>query len=249
MYECTCVTWPNPTSVTVGGSMTCLVRRGMCDVSWVTCHEWRDEYDMSCVSKWVWCVVCDVSWVWYVVSDEMSVICGEWYVVSDEMSVCHVPCVTRWVCVMCRVWRDECVHEARLDSLIYVTWLIQMWYIYIYIYIYIYTQSGVSFSWWHRHSRMEDCLAVNNANCALDFLQVPWLIHMCDMTHAHLWHDSFTCVTWLIYVCDMTHLHVWHVLCTFVTWMIHTGDLTHSYVWHDSFICVTWLVHMCGMND
>jgi len=40
-------------------------------------------------------------------------------------------------------------------------------------------------------------------------------LHMCNMTHAYVWHDSFECVTWLIGTCDMTH----------------------SYVWHDSFIC------------
>jgi len=29
-------------------------------------------------------------------------------------------------------------------------------------------------------------------------------LNMCDMTHSHVWHDSFTCVTWLIHMCDMT---------------------------------------------
>jgi len=29
----------------------------------------------------------------------------------------------------------------------------------------------------------------------------PWLIHMCDMTHPYVWHDSFICVTWLIHMC------------------------------------------------
>jgi len=43
---------------------------------------------------------------------------------------------------------------------------------------------------------------------------------MCDMTHSHVWHDSFTCVTWLIHMCDMTHSHVWHDEFTCVTWRI-----------------------------
>jgi len=34
---------------------------------------------------------------------------------------------------------------------------------------------------------------------------VTWLIHTRDMTHSHMWHDSFTHVTWLIRTCDMTH--------------------------------------------
>ena len=49
------------------------------------------------------------------------------------------------------------------------------------------------------------------------FICVTWLIHMCDMTHSYVWHDSsngcsslygndsFICVTWLIHMCDMTH--------------------------------------------
>jgi len=33
---------------------------------------------------------------------------------------------------------------------------------------------------------------------------VTWLIHMCDMTHSNVWHDSFVRVTWLIHICEMT---------------------------------------------
>jgi len=71
------------------------------------------------------------------------------------------------------------------------------------------------------------------------FLCLTWLIHVCDMTHSYVWHDSFCvwhdsliCLTWLIHVCDMTHSYVW----------------THSCVWHDSFICVTWLIHLCDIT-
>ena len=31
-------------------------------------------------------------------------------------------------------------------------------------------------------------------------IHVICLIHMCDMTHSYVWHDSFICVTWLIHV-------------------------------------------------
>jgi len=37
---------------------------------------------------------------------------------------------------------------------------------------------------------------------------VTWLIHMCDMTHSYVWHDSFICVTWLIHMCNMTDSYV-----------------------------------------
>jgi len=49
------------------------------------------------------------------------------------------------------------------------------------------------------------------------FIRVTWLIHVCDMTHSCVWHDSFMCVTWLIHGCDMTHSHVWHDSFTCVT--------------------------------
>ena len=57
-------------------------------------------------------------------------------------------------------------------------------------------------------------------------MYVTWLIHMCDMTHSHMQHDSLLCATWLIHMCDMTH----------------------SYVWHDSFTSSTWLIHLCDMT-
>jgi len=88
---------------------------------------------------------------------------------------------------------------------------------------------------------------------------VTWLIHMCDMTHSYVCHDSFICKTWHIHMwhglftCDMTHSYViWH------THMWHDSfirDMTHSYVWHDS-LCLPvatgrwliWHIHMCDMT-
>jgi len=82
-----------------------------------------------------------------------------------------------------------------------------------------------------------------NRHCPIYGIRVSWLIHVCDMTHSYMWHDTFVYVAWLIHVCDMTHLYVWHTSFTRVTWRIHMCDMTHSYVWHDSFICVTRLSH------
>jgi len=91
---------------------------------------------------------------------------------------------------------------------------------------------------------------------------VTWLIHMCDMTHSYVWHDSFICVTWLIHMCDMTHSYVWQAsficgtwpicLCdvTFSyvwKWLIRWCDRTHSYVGHGAFIEEMWLIHMHDM--
>jgi len=49
------------------------------------------------------------------------------------------------------------------------------------------------------HRRCGGVLSIN--------ICMTWLIHMCDMTHSYVWHDSFICVTWLIHVCDMTHIY------------------------------------------
>jgi len=84
-------------------------------------------------------------------------------------------------------------------------------------------------------------------------LCVTWLVFICDMTHSHVWNDSFVCVTWLIVrvewlirIFDMTRLHVWHDSCICVEWLIRVFDMTHvhAHVWHDSSICVSWLIRM-----
>ena len=66
---------------------------------------------------------------------------------------------------------------------------------------------------------------------------VEALLHVCDMTHSYVWHDSITYGTWLIHARDMTHSH-----CD----MTH---MTHPYVWHDSFTCVTWRIHILVRPD
>jgi len=52
---------------------------------------------------------------------------------------------------------------------------------------------------------------------------VTWLMHVCDMTHSCVWHDSFMCVTWLIHVCDMTHSCVWLVFNLNVQYICNLG--------------------------
>jgi len=74
------------------------------------------------------------------------------------------------------------------------------------------------------------------------------LIHMYDMTHSYLWHDSFTRVMRIIYMCDIHFSYVRHASCIHETWLIHMCDMTHSHVWHDTFTCVTWHIHMCDMT-
>jgi len=102
-------------------------------------------------------------------------------------------------------------------------------------------------------------------------------IHMCDMTHSYVrhdsfisvtgliyvwqhqsksshmrsyaWHYSFTCVTLLIYICDMAYSYGWHgsFMCDMPR---HQGTSSHGGVWHESFMCdVTHIVMVvCDMN-
>jgi len=104
---------------------------------------------------------------------------------------------------------------------------------------------------------------------------MTWFIHICDMTHPHVWHDLFIILkrlkymydvthyfmfsakqntTWhdlfiyetsLDYMFDMTHLHVWNCWC--MTWLVYVHDVTHLCVWRD-FVCVIWLIHMRDMT-
>jgi len=68
-----------------------------------------------------------------------------------------------------------------------------------------------------------------------------------DMAHTHelppktRWRENtiLVRVMGIIHVCNMTHSCVLHDSFIRVTWLIYSRDITHSYVWRDSFICVT----------
>ena len=200
-------------------------RIGMCDMT--HSYVWHDSF--ICVT---WLIhMCDMThYVWR----DLSMCVIFCHVKHDEWFICAT-----WLIHMCKmthsyvwhnsidyamyVWHDiyKCAMSRRLISQVTHIWhsLIQRngafstW-----------TSGGFdSKSHWHA--------------CA------TWLIHMCDMTHSYVQHDSFICVSWLIHMCYMTHSYVWHDSFIFVTWL-----MTDSYVWHDSFSCVTWLIHMCDMT-
>ena len=64
-------------------------------------------------------------------------------------------------------------------------------------------------------------------SCGASGTCVPWLIHMCTMTHSHVWHDSLPYKTWLIHICAMTHSHMCHDSFAYVPWHIQTSDVPH----------------------
>ena len=47
-----------------------------------------------------------------------------------------------------------------------------------------------------------------NSKTSSSLIFVTWLIHTYDMTHPHMWHDSFIHVSRLIHICDMTHSYM-----------------------------------------
>jgi len=94
--------------------------------------------------------------------------------------------------------------------------------------------------WTRRYSAKETYNFKEPTNCShsialipcvlvcVSFICVTWLIHMCDMTHSYVWHDSFICVTCLIHMCDMPHSHVWHASFACVIFLVHLTFLTLS---------------------
>jgi len=69
---------------------------------------------------------------------------------------------------------------------------------------------------------------------------VPRCFNMCEYqkaTHAHT-HNSY------IHMFDITHSCVWHDSCTCVPWLVHAKmGLVARHLCRNSFTCVTWLIH------
>jgi len=107
---------------------------------------------------------------------------------------------------------------------------------------------------WHSFIRVARLIekAPLCTTCANEYdslICATWLIHMCDMTHSYVWHDSIREHSFALPVSmNKTHLYVWRTTIKRVTWLIHMCDMTPSCVWHDSFICVACLIHVCDMT-
>ena len=99
---------------------------------------------------------------------------------------------------------------------------------------------------------------------------VTRLMHMCDMTHSHMWnnwclfqlgwlsvkviyvwHDSCNTVTRLMHTCDVTHSYIWNSSCFLQLGSLlrlHLCDMTHATLLPDSCTCVTWLTHIYDLT-
>jgi len=78
---------------------------------------------------------------------------------------------------------------------------------------------GFKFRWIFQCLRVQSRLSIPRHDlfvCVVWLMHMcTWLIQMCDMTHSHVWHDSFIGVTSLIYlrdirICGMTHAYMRH---------------------------------------
>jgi len=95
------------------------------------------------------------------------------------------------------------------------------------------------------------CLLCHDCYCLLchdSFTCVPWLIHMCAMTHSHVCHDSFTCVPWLIHMCAMTHSHMCHDSSMCVPCLIHMCAMTHCFLKATTRCCLQVIATKCVWN-
>ena len=79
-------------------------------------------------------------------------------------------------------------------------------------------------------------MAHGNVKRMMDsFMSSTWSIHMCNVTHSHMQHDTFTCATWTwpIRLCKMTRLYD-SLICQCVRVKCYTYDavyLSHSTCW------------------
>jgi len=73
-----------------------------------------------------------------------------------------------------------------------------------------------------------------NDICDVWIMCVTWLIHVCDMTHLYVSHDSFMSHLWLRHICDVWMSRVTSMIasrhkCERVMWMSHGNESCHAH--------------------
>jgi len=92
--------------------------------------------------------------------------------------------------------------------------------------------------------------------CSTPHSYVTWLIQICNMTHAYVWHASCVLATCLVDKCVVTRGYVWRDSLMWAKWKhinrydlnIHTYIVLKRYVCCDSLVCVTWLIDVSQMK-
>jgi len=87
----------------------------------------------------------------------------------------------------------------------------------------------------HTNFSISRSLATRLATCSL-----VWHVHMCDMPHSFVWHNS-------ICLGVVTHLFVHLFVYFFIYLCVHLCDMTHAHSWSNpfTFTYVTWPIHIC----
>jgi len=104
-----------------------------------------------------------------------------------------------------------------------------------------------TYAWVTAHMWMSHVTTHIRLPCRMLSLSRQHSRHMCVVTSTHpcVWRDSSICVPWLIHVCAITHAYV----CCLSQGNTATYDMANVCVlWRDSFICVPWLIHKCAMT-
>jgi len=78
-------------------------------------------------------------------------------------------------------------------------------------------------------------------------MSYTWISHVAyEWVMSHVWMCHVTCMPWLIHICTMTHADMCRDLCIHVPWLMHTRAMTHAYWWHS---CDAWLIQIWGRNS
>jgi len=127
--------------------------------------------------------------------------CGTWLIdMWDVWDMTHwyVRCVGHdvFICEMCGTWLIHMGHHLTYDHLITSqrTHMTESWLIHLLTW-------HDSFIW---SPHMCEVVTHSYVTCRV-FLNVTWLLHMCDMTPSYVCRDSVACVTCLLHMCDVTH--------------------------------------------
>jgi len=161
-----------------------------CDMGHATpaTHMWHDSFDI--------CDMTHSTYVWHMWHDSFDM----WH---DSFESCHATHMWHDSFDICLYFRDK-PHE----------------------YVRQYTAT---------HTTHCNTLAPHNAHSTYVCIPVP-LLSATIMWES--WHDSFRRVTWLIHICEMTHPYVWHDSFMWTTYVCISLPLLSATImwesWHDS---------------
>jgi len=162
-------------------SFVCLRCIHMCDMthSFVWHHSnWWQRRTHKTAGEWLYHPVCDMTWL------------TPWH---DLLT-----CLTRDILMRVTWIMHACVmtHSYVWHAFICVTWLFHLCDI-----------TPTDGDCEHTRLQVSDSFISPGVWHDMTYLCVwhdTWHIHACDMNHACVCHDSFTCLTWLVHLCDIT---------------------------------------------